>query len=223
MTTPNFYGASEPLSTLKLYATPVAGGAAMLIGQGTTDSSGFWSINVSPLADGRYTISAVATDEAGVTTATSAIATGTAGGPLVIDTVAPRVTDLLFDRLNGRVWVTFQDGLSGLDLRTLVDARNYKLGGVAHAVPRRGPSSSPAWSPGRPPRRARSYQGRCLTRQRRYKSGPSSTAGGRSRVATTSSPRSPGPGVSAMRQATRSTASSTGMSRREMASPAATS
>ncbi|GAC1465783.1 MAG: hypothetical protein NVSMB9_05700 [Isosphaeraceae bacterium] len=125
---PNFFGTSEPLSTVQLYVQAGGGtGVRTLVGQGTTDSSGRWSITTNRLADGTYTVSATATDAAGHTKGTGVIQTAANGGPLVIDTVGPKVVDVLFGRLSGQILVTFQDERGGLDTASLIDGQNYTV------------------------------------------------------------------------------------------------
>ncbi len=124
---PNFFGDSEPLSTIQLFATPSGGGPAVPIGHGSADSSGFWSITSTHLADGSYVITAQATDQAGHTKATSQILPNASQGPLVIDTAGPRVTAVTFDRVNGQIDITFQDDRSGLDQAQVIDAANSML------------------------------------------------------------------------------------------------
>jgi hypothetical protein len=51
-------------------------------------------------------------------------------GPLVIDTVGPKIIALFFDRLNGQVDVTFQDDRSGMVDSTILDAANYRFNKV---------------------------------------------------------------------------------------------
>lgn len=127
---PNFQGwTSEGGAHLFLYATPT-GGSPMLIGQTASDANGAWSVtSTSALADGGYTIQAQAYDASGHTVS----ALTTVGPALVIDTVGPKVTDLVFDTLGGRVVATLQDfgGVNGagvgLNQATVVDANNYRL------------------------------------------------------------------------------------------------
>jgi len=125
---PDFFGTSEPLSTVSLYSGPVGGAHTTLIGQGTTDSSGHWNVKSDVhLADGSYSIMVKAVDKSGYTTATSTVKTAANGGPLVIDTVGPKVTYAQFDRLSGRILVTLQDERSGLNLYSVKDASNYLM------------------------------------------------------------------------------------------------
>jgi hypothetical protein len=120
---PNFFGKSEPFSDVSLFAAPSSGAIPVLIGQTQAGSDGSWSITSNRLADGSYKVTATAVDQFGATTA----------GPitvlpnLVVDTVAPRITSLEFDRLTGTLMVTFQDDRSGMLTQSLLDADNYSF------------------------------------------------------------------------------------------------
>ena len=46
-------------------------------------------------------------------------------GPLIIDTVGPTVTNVVFARLTGSVYATFQDNLSGLAMASVLNGANY--------------------------------------------------------------------------------------------------
>jgi hypothetical protein len=122
---PNFYGFSEPFSVVTLSASPTAAPGLFQIGSTMADASGFWSITSAHLADGSYTIIASATDATHHTTAETQILPNAAQGPLVIDTVGPKITDVTFDRIHGQVFITFQDDRSGLDQESLIDGANY--------------------------------------------------------------------------------------------------
>jgi large repetitive protein len=75
--TPTFGGTAEADSTVKLYDS------ATLVGTGTADGSGNWSITTSALADGSHHVTATATDAAAnVSPASSAL-------DLTTDTTAP--------------------------------------------------------------------------------------------------------------------------------------
>ncbi|WP_145952209.1 beta strand repeat-containing protein [Paludisphaera borealis] len=134
---PNFQGStSEGGALVYVYATPT-GGAPMLIGRTTADANGAWSVtSTSALADGGYVIQAQAYDATGHTV--SALTTVTPS--LVIDTVGPKITDLVFDNLGGQVIATFQDfgGVNGagvgLNFATIVDANNYRFALIKSAV-----------------------------------------------------------------------------------------
>jgi hypothetical protein len=100
---------------------------------GVTDAGGRFSVPVAnPLADGVYTVTAVSVDASGHTKAVY-----TLPQRLVIDTVGPKVTGLQFDRVSGRVLVTFTDDRSGLDQGTLVDGSNYQFRTYVPALPNR--------------------------------------------------------------------------------------
>src|SRR5207249_1496017 len=75
--TPSFDGTAEPNSAVALYA------GATLVGSGSADGSGNWSITSSLLADGSYSLTDKATDTAGNTS----FASGSLS--VTIDTTAP--------------------------------------------------------------------------------------------------------------------------------------
>lgn len=126
--TPTFFGKSEAGSRVTLFETPTGGGPLVPIGQAVADANGNWTIASSLLGDGSYVVSATAVDQFGHTTAGPvAISTSATGGPLVIDTVGPRVTNEHFDRLHGVVFLTFQDDRAGMLLQSLGDAANYSF------------------------------------------------------------------------------------------------
>ena len=77
------------------------------------------------LANGSYTVIAQAVDQSGGTNAQTQLLPSGTTGPLIIDTVGPTVTNVVFARLSGSVYVTFQDNLSGLAMSTLVNGANY--------------------------------------------------------------------------------------------------
>jgi len=125
---PTFVGTSEPSSTIRLFVTTSGTSSPVLVGQGATDAAGRFSIPSDlRFPDGRYVVQVQATDAAGHTTAVATATTGQAGGVLTIDTVGPKVQDVLFGRLSGQVLVTLQDERSGLDQISLIDGQNYTL------------------------------------------------------------------------------------------------
>jgi hypothetical protein len=124
VTQPNFSGTSEPFSHISLFAT-AAGGSPVAIGQVQAGSDGSWSITSSAvLADGTYNITATATDQFGVTKTAAPV---TIDSGLVIDTVAPVITSVFFNRLNGEVDYVIEDPApaSGVYLAGLLDSSNY--------------------------------------------------------------------------------------------------
>jgi hypothetical protein len=126
VTRPNFLGTAGAGLVVKLFATPSAGGATTQVGQGLADANGNWSITTSPMADGSYTIGATASDPS--TAAITATATILSGAkPLVIDTVGPVVTSVVFHRLRGQIDAVFRDNRSGIDHATASSPDNYRL------------------------------------------------------------------------------------------------
>jgi uncharacterized protein (TIGR03118 family) len=134
VTQPTFNGITgEPNAKVLLYAT--SNGTTVLIGQGTSGANENWSITPSiALTDGSYAITATAVDGTNSTIS----ATATIVPNLVIDTVGPKVTDVVFNRLHGQIIVTYQDfgGVNntgvGMDLASEIDANNYQLTTVHH-------------------------------------------------------------------------------------------
>jgi hypothetical protein len=122
---PRFSGTSAPFSIIRLFASPAAGGSAVALGQTAADASGAWRITSNLLADGSYVVFATAVDSAGHNPTESTFLT--AAHPLVVDTVGPTVTGVVFNRARGHVTITFQDDRSGLDQAALRNAANYMV------------------------------------------------------------------------------------------------
>ncbi len=124
---PDFFGTSEPFSHVALFATPLGGGVAVPIGLTQANGNGYWNImSVVPLADGRYVINGTAVDQFGVTTTPAPVVITP---DLVIDTVGPVITNVVWNRLNGQVDYTIQDPspASGLNVATLLNSANYQF------------------------------------------------------------------------------------------------
>ena len=124
---PRFYGTTEPYGTVQLFATATGTTNTMLIGQTQANGSGAWHITTNVLPDGSYTITAKAIDRSGVSSSTTQVLPNVTQGPLVIDTVGPKVTNVQFGRSTGQIFVTFQDDRSGMDIASIVDAANYSF------------------------------------------------------------------------------------------------
>lgn len=124
---PTFEGTADPGSIVQLYVRAEGSSTATLVGQAVVDSLGNWIVRTSKLADGRYTVTATASNRSGVVTDSIQIAPDPAKGvgPLVIDTVGPRINDLVFAPNEGSFTVTYQDNLSGMDQATVIDGINY--------------------------------------------------------------------------------------------------
>jgi hypothetical protein len=149
---PQFTGKSDAFAVIRLFAQRSGEGGAVLIGQGVADASGAWRIIPTGLfADGSYTITVTATDPDGTVKGPFTLLPLGGKGPLVIDTVGPRVVGVRFDPPHvhrhaarrhhhghggkdtagtpptGQVDITFQDDRSGLDQTRLLDPVNYTL------------------------------------------------------------------------------------------------
>ncbi len=81
---PTFSGTAQPGSVVKLYDTDNT-----LIGSGTTDAKGVWTITTDPLADGLHNVTATATNSIGQVSAPTGI------WPFTVDTTAPANTTLV--------------------------------------------------------------------------------------------------------------------------------
>ncbi len=81
VTTPTVTGQAEVGAVVKVY-----GAGNVLLGQGVTDSNGSWQAMLSPLTDGTYQVTAIATDVAGNVSAASTVLS------LVVDTALPTLS-----------------------------------------------------------------------------------------------------------------------------------
>ncbi|WP_159452310.1 DUF4394 domain-containing protein [Singulisphaera sp. GP187] len=131
--TPTFVGTGQPGSVVRVSVGTGDPATRLYIASAVTNAAGVWEATVlQPLADGTYSsIAAEATSRAGVTTSALIM------NRLIIDTVGPKVTDLILDRLSGRIGVAFQDDRSGLDQFGLVDGANYRFAGLVLVGARR--------------------------------------------------------------------------------------
>jgi len=96
---PTFNGNAQPGSTVKLYDD------GKLIGSGTTDANGNWSITTDKLADGPHDVTATATNAIGV------VSEPTGVWPFTVDTTAPaNVSNLVITDDVGAVTGPLHDG-----------------------------------------------------------------------------------------------------------------
>jgi hypothetical protein len=132
----------EPFAHVALFANGVP------IGTVQAGSDGTWSLNSNKLADGTYTITAVATDQFGQTVSPTATLTQN----LVVDTAPPVITTLSFDRFDATLTVTFQDNLSGIDLASITNSAFYHISATPLStkvhVPRMILPTSISYTPG---------------------------------------------------------------------------
>jgi hypothetical protein len=115
--TPTFAGAATPGSIVVLAASRGTE-APFEVGRTTVDPAGRWAITTAPLADGAYNLSATL-DAASPPTFPL--------GPLLVDTVGPRITSLGLRPRSGLVLIGVQDDRSGLDDASLAVPSNYGL------------------------------------------------------------------------------------------------
>ncbi len=125
--TPTFQGIAAPNAKVTLVAVTPSG-ASSVIGTGTADANGSYSITSSPLGDGQYSIVASATDQAGQTSSAPTMLYPTASqGMLTVDTQGPKVASVTFSPATGKFTIIFNDSLSGLSRSGLENAANYSL------------------------------------------------------------------------------------------------
>jgi large repetitive protein len=124
-TTPTFVGNTAPGATVEVFAAPSGSTSrpGTLIATGASNSAGVWAATVvnTPLPQGTYTITAEAVNSAGTDLNTASL------GTVVIETAPPVINALTFDRYTDTVTVTYQDGLSGLDLASIANGAFYHL------------------------------------------------------------------------------------------------
>jgi uncharacterized repeat protein (TIGR01451 family) len=126
---PNFTGTSEAGAVVTLFAQPTGGGSAFPIGQTTTNSSGFWSISANqPLTNGSYAITATGSDSFGQSQTVTAVP---ASQPLVIDTSAPSVGTIVYNRAAGQLDITLKASPAGVNLGTILNAAQYSFKNAA--------------------------------------------------------------------------------------------
>jgi hypothetical protein len=132
---PDFFGKSEPLSTVTLSATLLPSGTPFIIGQVEAGSDGSWNIRSDvPLADGHYSITATAIDQFGQTVVTTPPSPVVITSNLLIDTTGPVIDGMFFNRLNGQVDYIIKNPVNpdgsapaGVWVNTLLDSSNYLL------------------------------------------------------------------------------------------------
>jgi VCBS repeat-containing protein len=128
--TPTFLGTGRPGQTITILAQPSGSQPAVAVGSGVVDSAGRWQVTTQLLADDTYTITAVASNPDGLVT------DNVNGGWIMIDTVAPVVTNAVLSPRSGQVYFTFQDNRSGMAQPTLGNAANYSFTKITTKTPR---------------------------------------------------------------------------------------
>lgn len=118
---PTFSGTAQPYSLIQIYSKLPQQLGPILQGSTVAGADGSWSLATGPLADGAYAISATVTPPGGAPVSSTALP------PLVIDTVAPQVTGVVYSRAQGEFEIVFRDNASGMDLGGLLNSQNYNL------------------------------------------------------------------------------------------------
>lgn len=118
---PTLSGTAAPFSLIQVSAQRGDQLGSFPLGATIADGTGAWRLQLDPLADGSYALSANVSQGAGGAVQTVALPT------MTIDTVAPRVVGFRFDRRAARILATFRDDRTGMDLGTLRTPRNFNL------------------------------------------------------------------------------------------------
>jgi hypothetical protein len=127
--TPAFLGTAEPGSVIKVYVAPSSSPTSVVLaGTTTTNSAGTWSLQIGPLGDGSYVVTAGMFDPGtGLSAQTVRLATGAFGGPLVIATTGPTVGGVSIDAAHGLLNVSFHTSAASIAPKGLMNAANYQL------------------------------------------------------------------------------------------------
>lgn len=119
--TPSFSGTAPAGLAVRLLARRDGQASPVAVGMARADSAGNFVATSVALADGFYHFFAEALRPNGRSTGRVAL------GDLLIDTVAPRITDARLVRQAGRVVVTYHDDASGLEEGSVLNAANYAI------------------------------------------------------------------------------------------------
>ena len=128
---PVFNGAANPGATIKLFANTAAALGGTLVGQGTVDASGHWSIQVNtPLSDGQYYFNAQMIDTpTGNLIEDASLAATPSNQSLVIGTAGPTVQGVVLNPATGVLQITFHDAV-GMNPNDVGNPANYTFSKV---------------------------------------------------------------------------------------------
>ncbi len=129
ITAPTFSGKADPGSTVVIFASPTTNlSRHIIIGSTLANALGSWSVQVSPLLQGNYVITASMVDTTTRAVAqTIGLTTGARFGILTIDTQHPVVAAVSLSPKTGTLHITFQTGTAGMYLAALMNPANYVL------------------------------------------------------------------------------------------------
>ena len=150
--TPNFAGTTQPGATVVLNVYNINGfvGTNRVIGVGTADAAGHWSITAAPLADGTYSVGVTALGAFGASTGATIRTTPVvlsapdtylygSQNTLKVDTIGPKITSFrLVDARLGTFQVGYTDA-AGLVVAPLTNPSNYAVTRLAGSAKRGQP------------------------------------------------------------------------------------
>ena len=128
VSTPTITGTTLAGAQLTLVAQSSTG-ATTTVATGAAGADGSFQLTSSALADGTYNFIVTSVPvTAGAPTSTFTV------GPVVIDTVAPRVSSVTLNPKTGQILITFTDVGDGLYLPSLTNRLSYLLAGKVTSV-----------------------------------------------------------------------------------------
>jgi subtilisin-like proprotein convertase family protein len=120
-------GQAEALATVSVFARAVGSTTLSPIGEASADGTGAWRLATASLADGRYELLASATDATGDPVGALTPLTSAGGSTtFTIDTTAPKLASVVYDRAAKGFRLRYADGLSGAGAG-LLNGTNYVL------------------------------------------------------------------------------------------------
>ena len=127
---PIFTGHAEPGTTISLFVAPTSSqGSKTLTGSAVANATGNWVVQIGPLGDGSYVVTASMFDPVTSLNVQSVrLATGDFGGPLVVSNTGPTVSSVTLDPIHNQLRVIFQAGPAMMYYNGLVNPANYVLG-----------------------------------------------------------------------------------------------
>lgn len=124
---PRFFGTAPAGALVTLYARADGTGPAIPLGSAVADAAGAWGLQAAPLADGSYSVVAVAEGAGGSGPAAVPVLPAGARGLLTIDTAGPEVSEVRFLPSTGRIQVTFAGDPGGADPAAVLDRSDFTL------------------------------------------------------------------------------------------------
>jgi len=127
---PVFQGRAEPGSTVVILAAPSSDPrATRQVGSVLADPAGNWSVQIGPLGDGSYRVTAAMIDtRSGVVVESVGVSVAAVNGaPLVIATTGPTVSSVSFDPRLGQLHLTLQTSAAGIVPSGALSGGSYSL------------------------------------------------------------------------------------------------